>query len=174
MGSAKLSALLQHKVKGRLADGRSFVGYLLAFDKHMNLVLAEAEEQRLVGGRRAAAEGTPATEGGAKAPRKLQKRMLGLVILRGDMIVAVSLEVGGSLPVSCCPPLLLAHPSFSLYTAKLLRHKHKERKQYRVRRLRARASPRPWWRAAALGPPRPPAGAWQTLAWAPSRPARPA
>lgn len=55
---------------------------MLAFDKHMNLVLADCEEFRRVKPK-AGTKATTAQE---------QKRTLGLVILRGEMIVSLSVD----------------------------------------------------------------------------------
>ncbi|KAL7419206.1 Small nuclear ribonucleoprotein-associated protein B [Cryptotrichosporon argae] len=79
--------LLHYRLKVTLNDGRSLVGHMLAYDKHMNFVLAECEEFRTVKGKKA--KTAPADE---PAPTVQQKRTLGLVILRGETIVSVSVE----------------------------------------------------------------------------------
>jgi small nuclear ribonucleoprotein B and B' len=40
--------LLHYRLKVTLNDGRQLVGQMLAYDKHMNFVLAECEEFRTV------------------------------------------------------------------------------------------------------------------------------
>ena len=40
--------LINWRLKVTVNDGRAFVGQMLAFDRHMNLVLAECEEFRRV------------------------------------------------------------------------------------------------------------------------------
>ncbi|KAK1921762.1 hypothetical protein DB88DRAFT_513031 [Papiliotrema laurentii] len=71
----------------RWNDGRALVGQMLAYDKHMNFVLAECEEFRTVKGKKSkdSASNEP-------APTVQQKRTLGLVILRGETIVSVQVE----------------------------------------------------------------------------------
>jgi small nuclear ribonucleoprotein B and B' len=58
---------------------------MLAFDRHMNLVLADCEEFRRVRPKKKPGE----TEAG---PEQEMKRSLGLVILRGETVVSLSVE----------------------------------------------------------------------------------
>lgn len=71
-----------------LNDSRALVGQLLAFDKHMNLVLAECDEFRRV--KRKATQGAKDDAGDDEDDE--MKRTLGLVILRGETIVTLSGE----------------------------------------------------------------------------------
>ena len=84
-------SLINWRLKVTINDGRAFVGQMLAFDRHMNLVLAECEEFRRVRPKKKPGE----TEAG---PIQEIKRMLGLVIIRGDFVV--SLVVEGPPPVT--------------------------------------------------------------------------
>ena len=43
---SKLLRYIEHRLRVSLADGRTIVGTFLAFDKHLNLVLVDAEEYR--------------------------------------------------------------------------------------------------------------------------------
>ncbi|WVF69572.1 hypothetical protein IAT40_004350 [Kwoniella sp. CBS 6097] len=95
--------LIHYRLKVTLNDGRSLVGQMLAYDKHMNFVLAECEEFRTVKGKKA--KGAPE---GEPAPSVQQKRTLGLVILRGETIVSVSVE--GPPPVQKDEGALVAGP----------------------------------------------------------------
>ncbi|KAK9483892.1 hypothetical protein V1527DRAFT_471858 [Lipomyces starkeyi] len=88
---AKLADLVNYRMRVILEDGRQFTGQMLAFDKHMNVVLADCEEFRLT--RRnanARKQGIKSEVSAAEAVE--EKRTLGLVILRGENIVSVSVE----------------------------------------------------------------------------------
>src|SRR6185369_3700882 len=77
--------LINYRLRITLIDSRVLTGQMLAFDKHMNLVLADCEEFRKV-----------KPKGGSKVPQGQpeheEKRTLGLVILRGETIVSLSVE----------------------------------------------------------------------------------
>ena len=72
--SQKILNLLGARIKITLQDNRIFIGQLLAFDRYMNLVLLDTQEIRIT-----------------KA-EKVEKRTLGLVILRGEVVVSISVE----------------------------------------------------------------------------------
>ncbi|PVU90946.1 hypothetical protein BB559_004371 [Furculomyces boomerangus] len=90
--NSKMMKILNHRLRLTLSDGRVFTGQMLAFDKHMNLVLSECEEFRQLKVR----------SSGSKTQQKPNvreiKRLLGLVVLRGDIIVSMSID--GPPPVS--------------------------------------------------------------------------
>ena len=77
-------SLINWRLKVTINDGRALTGHMLAFDRHMNLVLADCEEFRRVRPKKKAGEET--------APEQEMKRTLGLVILRGEMVVSISVE----------------------------------------------------------------------------------
>ena len=64
-----------------LHDGRTIIGTFLAFDKHLNLVLSEAEEFR-----------TLRRGGSALIEERTEKRSLGLVLIRGENVVSLAVE----------------------------------------------------------------------------------
>lgn len=78
-------SLINWRLKVTINDGRALTGQMLAFDRHMNLVLAECEEFRRV---------RPKKKPGDEHPPMEQdvKRTLGLVILRGETVVSLSVE----------------------------------------------------------------------------------
>ncbi|KAI8907594.1 hypothetical protein BC831DRAFT_244700 [Entophlyctis helioformis] len=80
--NSKILQLLNYRLKITIHDGRTFIGQMIAFDKHMNLVLAECEEFRKI---------KPKPGSGSKTDKE-EKRSLGLVILRGENIVSLSVE----------------------------------------------------------------------------------
>lgn len=117
-------ALINYRLRITLNDGRQMTGQMLAFDQHMNLVLADselicvplflllqeilivpvhtlvAEEFRRLKSkskkRKATAQPVKETESDDEdvvaAPEEEQKRTLGLIILRGESIVSLSVE----------------------------------------------------------------------------------
>jgi small nuclear ribonucleoprotein B and B' len=109
--------LINWRLKVTINDGRAFIGQMLAFDRHMNLVLADCEEFRRVRPKKKPGE----TEAG---PEQEMKRSLGLVILRGETVVSLSVE--GPPPVqdddkknAVCATLFFIHPSHLLYARPL-------------------------------------------------------
>jgi len=77
--------LINWRLKITLNDGRAMTGQMLAFDRHMNLVLADCEEFRRIRPKKKPGE----SEAG---PEQEIKRALGLVILRGETVVSISVE----------------------------------------------------------------------------------
>ncbi|CEJ90764.1 Putative Small nuclear ribonucleoprotein [[Torrubiella] hemipterigena] len=78
----KMAGYINWRMKVTLNDGRQMTGQMLAFDKHMNLVLADTEEFRRVKRR---------GDKGSQVETE-EKRTLGLAIVRGAYIVSLSVE----------------------------------------------------------------------------------
>lgn len=72
-------AYVNWRMRITISDTRQLVGTFLAFDRHMNLVLADTEEFRKVKAKKGAEE-------------KEEKRVLGLVLLRGESVISLSAE----------------------------------------------------------------------------------
>jgi len=81
-----MANLINYRMRVTLNDGRQLTGTLMAFDKHMNIVLADTEEFRRIKRRptKSAPNAAPTTSE--------EKRTLGLIILRGVTIVSLSVE----------------------------------------------------------------------------------
>lgn len=89
--NTKLENLINYKVRVTTANLSSFVGILTSYDKYMNLVLNECEEFRL---QKKSKQYLAKAKGGEIDETKIkeQKRLLGLVILRGENVVSVVAE----------------------------------------------------------------------------------
>ena len=75
---SKLAKFLNHRVNVVITDHRSFIGQLLTFDSHSNIVLKDCEEYRQLKKRKAG------------ETREI-KRNLGLIILRGESVLHVDI-----------------------------------------------------------------------------------
>eukprot|EP00339_Tiarina_fusa_P024171 CAMPEP_0117085516 /NCGR_PEP_ID=MMETSP0472-20121206/60106_1 /TAXON_ID=693140 ORGANISM="Tiarina fusus, Strain LIS" /NCGR_SAMPLE_ID=MMETSP0472 /ASSEMBLY_ACC=CAM_ASM_000603 /LENGTH=158 /DNA_ID=CAMNT_0004814783 /DNA_START=44 /DNA_END=520 /DNA_ORIENTATION=- len=78
---SKLLRYVEHRLRVTLHDGRTIIGTFLAFDKHLNLVLSDAEEFRVL-----------RKGGAALIEEKTEKRSLGLVLIRGENVVSLAVE----------------------------------------------------------------------------------
>ncbi|KXZ51866.1 hypothetical protein GPECTOR_11g302 [Gonium pectorale] len=84
MSLSRTSKLLQYinfRMRVTLVDSRQIVGRFMAFDRHMNLVLGDSEEFRRL----------PPKKGKSEEERE-ERRVLGLVLLRGEEIISLTIE----------------------------------------------------------------------------------
>ncbi|KAK0624740.1 hypothetical protein B0T17DRAFT_616922 [Bombardia bombarda] len=92
----KMRLSINFRMRVTLNDGRQMTGQMLAFDKHMNLVLADTEEFRRIKRKQnkpsAAAPGASSSSSTGQTIEQEEKRTLGLTIVRGAHIVSLSVE----------------------------------------------------------------------------------
>lgn len=80
--SSRMLHYVNYRMKVVLQDSRTLVGTFMAFDRHMNMVLGDCEEFRRI----------KSKKGQGISEEKEVKRTLGLVILRGDSVVSLTIE----------------------------------------------------------------------------------
>ena len=98
---SKMTALINHRLRVALQDGRVLVGQLIAFDKHMNLVLSDCEEFRRTkkasaissSKKKALSQGLSPSIASLAANME-ERRTLGLLVLRGENVVSIVVESG--------------------------------------------------------------------------------
>ncbi|CAN0597238.1 unnamed protein product, partial [Ectocarpus sp. 12 AP-2014] len=84
--SSKMLQYVNYRMRITILDGRVLVGTLMAFDRHLNLVLGDCEEYR----RFKPKKGSEAAAGIHE--EREEKRVLGLVLLRGENVQSLTVE----------------------------------------------------------------------------------
>ncbi|PWN93458.1 Sm-like ribonucleo protein [Acaromyces ingoldii] len=111
---SKMMSLINYRLRITLNDGRQMTGQMLAFDQHMNLVMADTEEFRRLKSkskkRKAKADEGSDEDDAVPVPETEQKRTLGLIILRGESVVSLSVEGPPPADKSGSQPGLAAGP----------------------------------------------------------------
>ena len=95
MSRRKLGSFINYRIRVVLDDGRAISGTFLAFDKHMNLCISDAEEFRTlkIKSLSSAAATTTADEPSTGTVlSKQEKRALGFVLVRGECVVSLVVE----------------------------------------------------------------------------------
>ena len=88
--TSKMLAFINYRVRVTIVDGRQIVGRFLAFDRHMNLVLADSEEFRRLpssSSSKKKIKDDDSNKGGEDV-----RRVLGFVLLRGEEVISIAVE----------------------------------------------------------------------------------
>eukprot|EP00918_Siedleckia_nematoides_P023041 GHVU01049576.1.p1 GENE.GHVU01049576.1~~GHVU01049576.1.p1 ORF type:complete len:171 (+),score=18.14 GHVU01049576.1:211-723(+) len=85
--NTRMQQWINYRVRVTIQDGRMFVGTLSAFDRHMNVVLADCEEFR-----RKKTKKTTKQLSGSQDDEKEIKRTLGFVLVRGEGVISLTAE----------------------------------------------------------------------------------
>jgi len=121
--TSKMLQYINYRMRVTILDGRQIVGRFMAFDRHMNVVLGDAEEFRKL---------PPKT--GLTEEERQTRRVLGFLLVRGEEVVSLTVEgpppqedkrakkasvapgagvgraMGRGMPAASAPPVGLAGP----------------------------------------------------------------
>lgn len=85
--NSRLSNLVGYRLRVLTNDGRVYIGELMAFDKYMNLILSDCVEERIPKNEQLKLKQKKVDDN-----IKIEKRTLGLVILRGEHVLTTLVQ----------------------------------------------------------------------------------
>ncbi|XP_053993054.1 small nuclear ribonucleoprotein-associated protein B-like [Hylaeus volcanicus] len=77
--NTRMQQWINYRIRVTVDDARMFVGTFMAFDRHMNVVLADTEEFRRVKVK-------------GQSTEKEIKRSIGFLLIRGESIISITAE----------------------------------------------------------------------------------
>ena len=90
--TTKMLSFINHRIRATIVDGRQIVGRFVAFDRHMNLVLADSEEFRKLPSKKKKSKTKSDNKEDEEDAGGDVRRVLGFVLLRGEEVVSVAVE----------------------------------------------------------------------------------
>lgn len=87
--NSRLADLINYRIKVFTIDGRVYIGELLGFDKYMNVILSDCVEERIP---KTQQHKLKSKDKEVMNSIKVEKRVLGLTILRGETVLSTVVE----------------------------------------------------------------------------------